>query len=121
VPDSAKQTASDSVTRGWAELADRSWDAATATFEEALAAAPTADAFEGLSWSAWWLDDAEAVYGAREQASDAVIVTPDRGELQGGKEIVAWVKELFDAIPDARYELLSTRMSQATRRSTRAT
>ena len=44
-------------------------------------------------------------------ASDAVAVTPDRGELRGGKEIVAWAKELFDAIPDARYELLNSHES----------
>jgi ATP/maltotriose-dependent transcriptional regulator MalT len=68
VPDSSKQTASDSVSAGWAELADGRWEAARATFEEAVGVAATAEAFEGLSWSAWWLDDAEAVFAAREQA-----------------------------------------------------
>ncbi len=28
----------------------------------------TPEAFEGLSWAAWWLDDAEAVFAARERA-----------------------------------------------------
>ena len=30
--------------------------------------AETPEAFEGLSWAAWWLDDAEAVFEAREHA-----------------------------------------------------
>jgi ketosteroid isomerase-like protein len=47
-------------------------------------------------------DAAAALY-----ASDAVAVTPDRGELRGGKEITAWAKELFDAIPDAQWERLT--------------
>jgi LuxR family maltose regulon positive regulatory protein len=68
VPDSPKQTAPDSVSAGWAELADGRWEAARVTFEGALAAAETPEAFEGLSWSAWWLDDGEAVFAAREQA-----------------------------------------------------
>ncbi|MGH2714736.1 MAG: hypothetical protein ACRDM7_12775, partial [Thermoleophilaceae bacterium] len=53
---------------GWAELAEAHWDAARACFEEALAAEETPEAFEGLSWAAWWLDDAEAVFEARERA-----------------------------------------------------
>jgi LuxR family maltose regulon positive regulatory protein len=68
VPDSPKQTAPDKVSDGWAELADGRWEAARATFEEAVGVAATAEAFEGLSWSAWWLDDAEAVFDARERA-----------------------------------------------------
>jgi tetratricopeptide (TPR) repeat protein len=63
-----KQTALDSVSAGWAELADGRWDTARAAFEDAVSAAPTPEAFEGLSWSAWWLDDAEAVFSAREEA-----------------------------------------------------
>jgi ketosteroid isomerase-like protein len=39
-------------------------------------------------------------------ASDAVAVTPDRGEVRGPQEIVGWAKELLDAFPDARYETL---------------
>ena len=57
-----------SLEAGWAELADGNWDAARATFERALAAEETPEAFEGLSWAAWWLDDADVVFHAREQA-----------------------------------------------------
>jgi ketosteroid isomerase-like protein len=44
-------------------------------------------------------DAARALY-----ASDAVAVTPDKGEVNGSGEIVDWARELFEAFPDARYE-----------------
>ncbi len=37
-------------------------------FEEAVHGGPQPEAFEGLSWAVWWLDDAEAVFAAREEA-----------------------------------------------------
>jgi DNA-binding NarL/FixJ family response regulator len=37
-------------------------------FERALATAESASALEGLSWAAWWLDDEETVFQARERA-----------------------------------------------------
>ena len=51
---------------GWDELRDGRWAAARERFEAALAGAETAEAFEGLSWAAWWLDDGDAVFAARE-------------------------------------------------------
>lgn len=36
--------------------------------EQAVGAEETPEGFEGLSWAAWWLDDAEAVFDARERA-----------------------------------------------------
>jgi DNA-binding NarL/FixJ family response regulator len=50
---------------GWALLQDARWHEARAAF---LAAEETAEAQEGLSWAAWWLDDADAVFAARERA-----------------------------------------------------
>jgi ATP/maltotriose-dependent transcriptional regulator MalT len=35
---------------------------------DALARGETPEALEGLSWAAWWLDDAQAVFDARERA-----------------------------------------------------
>jgi predicted ester cyclase len=46
--------------------------------------------------------DWEAV--ARLYAADAVVVTPDAGEIRGNEERVAWYREFLDAFPDARYE-----------------
>ena len=64
----SKETASGPLDIGWCELGDGRWEAARASFEEALADEETPEAFEGLSWAAWWLDDAEAVFAARERA-----------------------------------------------------
>jgi LuxR family transcriptional regulator, maltose regulon positive regulatory protein len=61
-------TASDPLSAGWSRLNDGQWAAARASFEDALAREETPEALEGLSWAAWWLDDAEAVFGARERA-----------------------------------------------------
>ena len=64
----SKQGAAGRARPGWAELREARWDAARAAFEETLAREETPEAFEGLSWAAWWLDDAEAVFEARERA-----------------------------------------------------
>jgi LuxR family transcriptional regulator, maltose regulon positive regulatory protein len=53
---------------GWADLAGGRWSAARDCFERAIAASDAADAYEGLSWAAWWLDDADVVFAARERA-----------------------------------------------------
>ncbi len=50
---------------GWTDLRQGRWQEARAAFE---AADETAESLEGLSWAAWWLDDAEAVFDARERA-----------------------------------------------------
>jgi RNA polymerase sigma factor (sigma-70 family) len=63
-----KQVASERLRAGWAELGEGRWDAARASFEEVLAGNETAEALEGLSWAAWWLDDAEVVFETRERA-----------------------------------------------------
>jgi ketosteroid isomerase-like protein len=52
------------------------------------------DAFFRQAW-----DEAAKLY-----SSDAVADTPDKGEVRGNDNIVAWTKELIDAFPDAKYE-----------------
>ncbi len=42
--------------------------------------------------------------GGKLYAPDAVAVTPDKGEVTGRDNIIAWTRELTDAFPDARYE-----------------
>jgi ketosteroid isomerase-like protein len=43
----------------------------------------------------------------RIYASDAVVMTPDQGEISGTEEIVEWSRGLLDGFPDdARYESL---------------
>jgi LuxR family transcriptional regulator, maltose regulon positive regulatory protein len=53
---------------GWARLRQGDWGGARAAFEETLGAGETGQALEGLSWAAWWLDDAATVFDARERA-----------------------------------------------------
>lgn len=53
---------------GWRHLSHGSWEAAWSAFEASLAEEETPEALEGLSWSAWWVDDSARVFEAREQA-----------------------------------------------------
>jgi hypothetical protein len=53
---------------GWLELRKGHWEAARAAFEAELGRERTPGALEGLSWAAWWLDDADAVFATREAA-----------------------------------------------------
>ena len=53
---------------GWAELRAGRWAPARAAFERAIETDETPEALEGLSWAAWWLDDSDAVFDARERA-----------------------------------------------------
>ncbi|MEV5961598.1 LuxR C-terminal-related transcriptional regulator [Kribbella sp. NPDC051952] len=50
---------------GRAALSRGAWSVARVAFEQAL---PSPEAFEGLSWAAWWLEDVPACLDAREQA-----------------------------------------------------
>lgn len=68
VAKTSRQVAADPNDGDWAELGRGRWAEARAIFEEALAREETPEACEGLSWAAWWLDDAEAVFRARECA-----------------------------------------------------
>jgi DNA-binding CsgD family transcriptional regulator len=56
------------IASGWQALAEGAWAKARASFEAALARKETAEALEGLSWSAWWLNDADTLFRSREQA-----------------------------------------------------
>jgi DNA-binding CsgD family transcriptional regulator/tetratricopeptide (TPR) repeat protein len=58
----------DPSAEGRLALREARWDTARERFEAALAAEETAESFEGLSWAAWWLDDGDAVFAARERA-----------------------------------------------------
>ncbi len=57
-----------SLDGGWAELGKGHWDVALDCFERAVAKEESPEGFEGLSWAAWWLDDAEVVFAARNRA-----------------------------------------------------
>ena len=61
-------SASNLLADGWDSLRDLRWADARTSFERALAIQESADALEGLSWAAWWLDDGETVFASRERA-----------------------------------------------------
>ena len=73
---------------GWRELQEGRWEEARALFEQAVGAAETPEAFEGLSWAVWWLDDAEAVFDARERAYR---LYKEAGDVAGAARMATWL------------------------------
>jgi LuxR family transcriptional regulator, maltose regulon positive regulatory protein len=71
------KVAADPLPAGWAELREGRWKAAEGRFRQAVAADETPEALEGLSWAAWWLDDADSVFAARERAYSLYRQRPD--------------------------------------------
>jgi LuxR family transcriptional regulator, maltose regulon positive regulatory protein len=78
----------DEVAVGWDELRRGRWDAARAVFENATAGEESAEGFEGLSWAAWWRDDAGAVFAARESA---YALYKQRGDRAGAARMATWL------------------------------
>src|SRR5262245_55020385 len=56
------------VLEGNAALARGAWAEARAIFEQELEVRESVDAFEGLSWAAWWVEDVPTCIAARERA-----------------------------------------------------
>jgi LuxR family transcriptional regulator, maltose regulon positive regulatory protein len=73
---------------GWADLRAGRWQAARECFSDAVRSQGTPEAFEGLSWAAWWLDDAEAMFEAREQAFR---LYRQRGDAASAARMAAWL------------------------------
>jgi LuxR family maltose regulon positive regulatory protein len=84
----SNQTASGRLDAGWAELRNGRWEAARAFFEDAASGEEAPEAFEGLSWAAWWLDDAEAVFEARERAYR---LYRKSGDTAGAARMATWL------------------------------
>jgi ATP/maltotriose-dependent transcriptional regulator MalT len=88
VPKASKRADVERVQAGWAALREADWRGARTSFEETLAAEETPEAFEGLSWAAWWLDDAGAVFDARERAYRLYRA---RGDAPGAARMAIWL------------------------------
>ncbi len=87
----AERPAGDAATSaeaGWADLSAGRWEAAGDAFRESLASEETPEALEGLSWSAWWLDDVEAVLDARRRA---YALYRERGANASAARMATWV------------------------------
>ena len=73
---------------GLGDLAGGRWAEARTAFEETLAVAELPEALEGLSWAAWWLDDADAVFRARE---GAYRLYRQRGDAAAAARMATWL------------------------------
>ena len=81
-------TSSDPIPAGWKLLAESEWEAAGKAFSDALSLEESPEGLEGLSWAAWWLDDAETVFRARERA---YLLYRHRGETVGAARMATWL------------------------------
>jgi LuxR family transcriptional regulator, maltose regulon positive regulatory protein len=72
------------LTAGHEQLARGDWQSARAAFEQARTLDETAEALEGLGMAAWWLDDAETVFDARERAYQSY---QQRGDRRGAARV----------------------------------
>ena len=65
------------VERGSNALADGGWAEARACFEQALACSDSAEAWDGLSWAWWWLEDGSTALPDCRQLTVGGDATPD--------------------------------------------
>ncbi len=70
---------------GWSDLRAGRWESARAAF---AAADETPESLEGMSWAAWWLDEADTVFDARERAYRAYQET---GDAAGAARMATWL------------------------------
>ncbi len=79
---------SDPLAMGRAALAQGAWPRARVHFEEAVAAGYAAQAWEGLSWAAWWQGDQDTTLSAREHAYRA---HRGSGDVVGAARMAMWL------------------------------
>jgi LuxR family maltose regulon positive regulatory protein len=84
----SESTAAERAAAGWAELSDGRWAEARALFEQAVAARESPEGLEGLSWAAWWLDDAETVLDTRKRAYR---LYRTRGDAASAARMATWL------------------------------
>src|SRR5262245_12917472 len=82
-----KVSADDPVSAGWEALRKGDWVTARECFRRALAAEESAEAFEGLGWATYCLDDDPGTFDARTQAYRRY---RDRGDSQSAARVAAW-------------------------------
>jgi DNA-binding CsgD family transcriptional regulator len=79
--DKALECGRDCLSRG-------AWQGARAAFGEVLEQAESAEAWEGLSWAAWWLEDGAGTIAAREAAYR---LYKESGDLRGAARTAIWL------------------------------
>jgi ATP/maltotriose-dependent transcriptional regulator MalT len=79
---------SDPLAMGRAALAQAAWPRARVHFAEAAATGDAAEAWEGLSWAAWWQGDQDMTLSARERAYRAY---RGIGDVCGAARMAMWL------------------------------
>jgi tetratricopeptide (TPR) repeat protein len=85
---SARRKPAARVAPGWTALTQGRWEAARSAFADALEQEETPESLEGLSWAAWWLDDADTVFDARERACR---LYRRRGDAASAARMATWL------------------------------
>jgi DNA-binding CsgD family transcriptional regulator len=80
------------LAEGHAALARGRWEQARDQFQAAIARAESAEAWEGLGWAAWWLDDEALTFDSRERAFRRYRADGDAG---GAGRVAAWIAADF--------------------------
>jgi LuxR family transcriptional regulator, maltose regulon positive regulatory protein len=75
---------------GWDALAKGAWHEARRHFGAAVGQGDDAEAFEGLSWACWWLEDVDACIDARERAYRAY---RDAGDDRAAARMALWLSD----------------------------
>jgi ATP/maltotriose-dependent transcriptional regulator MalT len=81
-------TTDDSLAAGHAALSRGAWDEARSRFTEAVAAAPSGEAWEGLGWAGYWLSDEALTLDSRERAYRAYRA---EGSPAGAGRVAVWL------------------------------
>jgi len=78
----------DPLAAGWAALRAGDWQGARMCFERAVESDESPEAFEGLGWAAYCLDDDALTIEARERAYH---LCRERGDDQAAARLAAWL------------------------------
>jgi len=78
----------EAIKRGRDALARGGWEEARVCFEQALERSDSAEAWDGLSWACWWLEDGQVTMEARECAYR---LYKDAGDGRGAARMAIWL------------------------------
>jgi DNA-binding CsgD family transcriptional regulator/uncharacterized protein HemY len=87
-PADTKAGSADPGEAGRAALGRGAWEEARGFFETAVAQEESPEALEGLSWAAWWLNDAPVSFEMRERAFNLYLSRADR---LGAARMASWL------------------------------
>jgi LuxR family maltose regulon positive regulatory protein len=78
----------EAVAEAWTTLNRGEWERAREQFQAVLAREDLPEAWEGLAWAAWWLDEAAVLVDARERAYR---LYRRRGDHRGAARAATWL------------------------------